>query len=164
MYNKSGFSKKITLTIIKQTANEMKLKILQLHESAIIPQYAHESDAGLDLFSIDELEINPGESQLIHTGISIELPEQTEAQIRPRSGLALNHKITVLNAPGTIDEGYRGEIKVILINHGQNLFKVTRGMKIAQMVIAPVIRVEIEEIKMLSSSSRGDNGFGSTGL
>jgi dUTP pyrophosphatase len=93
----------------------MKLKILQLHESAIIPKYAHHSDAGLDLFSIDELEINPGESQLIHTGISIELPEKTEAQIRPRSGLALNHKITVLNAPGTIDEGYRGEIKVILI-------------------------------------------------
>ncbi|MEO6862313.1 MAG: dUTP diphosphatase [Microcoleus sp.] len=142
----------------------MKLKILQLHESAIIPQYAHESDAGLDLFSIDELEINPGESQLIHTGISIELPEKTEAQIRPRSGLALNHKITVLNAPGTIDEGYRGEIGVILINHGQISFKVTRGMKIAQMVIAPVIRVEIEEIKMLSSSSRGDKGFGSTGL
>ncbi len=142
----------------------MKLKILQVHELAIIPQYAHESDAGLDLFSIDELEINPGESQLIHTGISIELPEKTEAQIRPRSGLALNHKITVLNAPGTIDEGYRGEIGVILINHGQISFKVTRGMKIAQMVIAPVIRVEIEEVKFLSSSSRADNGFGSTGI
>ncbi|WP_373538212.1 dUTP diphosphatase [Microcoleus sp.] len=142
----------------------MKLKILQLHDSAIIPQYAHDTDAGMDLFSIDELEITPGESQLIHTGISIELPEKTEAQIRPRSGLALKHQITVLNAPGTIDEGYRGEIKVILINHGQTSFQVTRGMKIAQMVIAPVIRVEIEEIKMLSSSSRGNKGFGSTGL
>ena len=142
----------------------MKLKIMQLHESAIIPRYAHDTDAGMDLFSIDELEISPGESQLIHTGISIELPQKTEAQIRPRSGLALKHQITVLNAPGTIDEGYRGEIGVILINHGKTSFQVTKGMKIAQMLIAPVIRVEIEAVKILSISSRGDNGFGSTGI
>ncbi len=137
---------------------------MQLHESAIIPKYAHDTDAGMDLFSIDELEICPGESQLIHTGISIELPQKTEAQIRPRSGLALKHQITVLNTPGTIDEGYRGEIGVILINHGKTSFQVTKGMKIAQMIVAPVIRAEIEEVKMLSSSSRGDNGFGSTGI
>jgi dUTP pyrophosphatase len=141
-----------------------KLKILQLNELAIIPEYAHANDSGLDLFSIDELELSPGESKLIHTGISIELPPGTEAQIRPRSGLALKHQITVLNTPGTIDEGYRGEIGVILINHGKDYFQVTKGMKIAQMVISPVIRVEIEEVKMLSASARGDNGFGSTGI
>jgi len=141
-----------------------KLKILQLNELAIIPEYAHANDSGLDLFSIDELELSPGESKLIHTGISIELPPGTEAQIRPRSGLALKYQITVLNTPGTIDEGYRGEIGVILINHGKDYFQVTKGMKIAQMVISPVIRVEIEEVKMLSASARGDNGFGSTGI
>lgn len=142
----------------------MKLKILQLNELAVIPEYAHANDSGLDLFSIDELELSPGESKLIHTGISIELPPGTEAQIRPRSGLALKHQITVLNTPGTIDEGYRGEIGVILINHGQAYFQVTKGMKIAQMVITPVIRVEIAEVKMLSTTARGDNGFGSTGI
>jgi dUTP pyrophosphatase len=142
----------------------MNLKILQLNELAVIPKYAHANDSGLDLFSIDELKLSPGESQLIHTGISIELPPGTEAQIRPRSGLALKHQITVLNTPGTIDEGYRGEIGVILINHGKDYFQVTKGMKIAQMVITPVIRVEITEVKMLSASARGDNGFGSTGI
>jgi len=141
-----------------------KLKILQLNELAIIPEYAHANDSGLDLFSIDELELSPGESKLIHTGISIELPPGTEAQIRPRSGLALKYQITVLNTPGTIDEGYRGEIGVILINHGKDYFQVTKGMKIAQMVITTVIRVEIAEVKMLSASARGDNGFGSTGI
>jgi dUTP pyrophosphatase len=151
--------------VVNKRQNQlMKLKILQLNELAIIPEYAHANDSGLDLFSIDELELSPGESKLIHTGISIELPPGTEAQIRPRSGLALKHQITVLNTPGTIDEGYRGEIGVILINHGKDYFQVTKGMKIAQMVISPVIRVEIEEVKMLSASARGDNGFGSTGI
>ncbi|MGE5655657.1 MAG: dUTP diphosphatase [Actinomycetota bacterium] len=142
----------------------MKLKIRRLNELAVLPQYAHVNDAGLDLFSIDELEIAAGESKLIPTGISIELPPGTEAQIRPRSGLALKHQITVLNAPGTIDEGYRGEIGVILINHGNKTFQVTKGMKIAQMVIAPVLHVEVEEVKILSNTCRGENGFGSTGM
>ncbi len=142
----------------------MELKIIKLNDSAEIPRYAHINDAGLDLFSIDDTEIAAGDSKLIHTGISIELPPGTEAQIRPRSGLALKHQITVLNTPGTIDEGYRGEIGVILINHGKNTFKVTKGMKIAQMVIASVIRVEVKEVESLSSTLRGDNGFGSTGF
>ncbi|MTJ48775.1 dUTP diphosphatase [Dolichospermum sp. UHCC 0259] len=142
----------------------MNLKILKLHESATIPKYEHPNDAGLDLISIDELELPAGESKLIHTGISIQLPPGTEAQIRPRSGLALKHQITVLNTPGTIDEGYRGEIGVILINHGKEPFKISKGMKIAQMVIAPVIRVEIEEVDSLSDTSRGTGGFGSTGI
>lgn len=142
----------------------MKLKILKLDQSAIIPQYEHQNDAGLDLVSINELEIPAGESRLINTGIAVELPQGTEAQIRPRSGLALKHQITVLNTPGTVDESYRGEIGVILINHGKNFFKVTKGMKIAQMVITPVIRVEVEEVDSLSQTSRGSSGFGSTGM
>lgn len=141
----------------------MKLKIKKNHESAIIPFYAHPGDAGMDLCSIDEVEIAAGETTLIHTGITIELPQGTEAQIRPRSGLALKHSVTVLNTPGTIDEGYRGEIGVILINHGKNTFKVVKGMKIAQMVIKPVLYVEIEEINELTQTSRGQGGFGSTG-
>ncbi|GGA11898.1 dUTP diphosphatase [Okeania sp. KiyG1] len=142
----------------------MKLKVKKLDESAIVPYYAHPQDAGLDLFSIDELTINPGESQLIHTGISMELPSGTEAQIRPRSGLALKHQITVLNTPGTIDETYRGEIGIILINHGKNSFQVTRGMKIAQMVIASVLSVKVEEVDELSTTKRDIKGFGSTGM
>ncbi|MCG5061753.1 MAG: dUTP diphosphatase [Limnoraphis sp. WC205] len=142
----------------------MKIKILKLNEAAILPQYAHPNDAGLDLYSIEDQEILPGESKLIHTGISIELSPGTEAQIRPRSGLALKHQITVLNTPGTIDADYRGEIGVILINHGKTIFNINKGMKIAQLVIAPVIHAEIEEVQQLNSTIRGDNGFGSSGV
>ena len=142
----------------------MKVNVVKLYIFAKIPKYEHFNDSGLDLISIEEVEILPGNSYLVPTGIAIELPPVTEAQIRPRSGLALKHQITVLNTPGTIDEGYRGEIGVILINHGKQTFKVTKGMKIAQMVIAPVIRVEIEEVDQLSDSSRGSGGFGSTGM
>ncbi|MEO1446929.1 MAG: dUTP diphosphatase, partial [Cyanobacteria bacterium J06635_11] len=108
--------------------------------------------------------IQPGETALVPTGIAIELPNGTEAQIRPRSGLALKHSITLPNTPGTIDAGYRGEIGVIMINHGKQAFEVLKGMKIAQMVIAPVIRAELEEVDSLSDTVRGDGGFGSTGL
>ncbi len=142
----------------------MKIKVKKLHASAILPQYAHPNDAGLDLLAVEEQTLEPGESQLIPTGISIELPPGTEAQVRPRSGLALKHQITVLNTPGTIDAGYRGEIGVILINHGKTQFQVSPGMKIAQLVIASVIHAEIEAVEQLSSTKRGDNGFGSTGL
>jgi dUTP pyrophosphatase len=142
----------------------MKLRINKLNDLASIPQYEHPNDSGLDLISLKDLDILPGESKLVPTGIAIELPQGTEAQIRPRSGLALKHQVTVLNTPGTIDEGYRGEIGVILINHGKTTFKVTKGMRIAQMVIAPVIRVEVEEAQQLSDTSRGSGGFGSTGF
>ncbi len=142
----------------------MQLKITKLNLKATIPQYKHENDSGLDLVSIETVEIPAGESKLIKTGISIELPPNTEAQIRPRSGLALKHQITVLNTPGTVDEGYRGEIGVILINHGKTSFQVTEGMRIAQMVIAPIIRVKIEEVEELSDTIRGKGGFGSTGF
>ncbi|MBL1175021.1 dUTP diphosphatase [Pantanalinema sp. GBBB05] len=143
---------------------EYVLKVKRLEESAQLPEYAHEGDAGLDIFSNTETTIESGESALIPTGLSIQLPPFTEAQIRPRSGLALKHQVTILNTPGTIDEGYRGEIGVILINHGKLPFKVTAGMKIAQMVIKPVFRVKVDEVKDLDASARGERGFGSTGL
>lgn len=139
------------------------LKVEKISPKAIIPNYANKGDAGLDLYSINELILLPGERGLVHTGIKIELPESTEAQIRPRSGLALKHGITLVNAPGTIDEGYRGEIGVIIINHGQEVFKVEMGMKIAQMVIKPVWRVQVQEVESLSEAQRGDRGFGSSG-
>jgi dUTP pyrophosphatase len=143
----------------------MKLKIKRLSESAIIPQYAHPGDAGLDLVSIEAKAIAPGASQLIRTGIAIKLPPGTEAQVRPRSGLALKHQITVLNTPGTIDEGYRGEICVILINHGSQVFQVEPGMRIAQMVITSFISVTVETVDALSEdTARSSGGFGSTGV
>ena len=141
----------------------MELKIQKISEYAILPQYAHRGDAGIDLFSIEEKDIAPGETILVHTGIKIELPKNTEAQIRPRSGLALKNSVTVLNSPGTIDEGYRGEIGVILINHGKTTFRVEKHMKIAQMVIKPTLRVEIVEVSALSETERAEGGFGSTG-
>jgi dUTP pyrophosphatase len=143
---------------------ELLLKVQKVHKDAIIPNYAHIGDAGLDLFSIEEKLLRPGDSTLIKTGIKIELPEQTEAQIRPRSGLALKKGITVLNTPGTIDEGYRGEIGIILINHGKEDFLVEKHMKIAQMVVKPVWYVNVEEVKELSNTERSEGGFGSTGV
>ena len=144
--------------------NKMLLKVERIHKDAILPCCAHEGDAGLDLYSVDEVTINHGESALIKTGIKIELPKQTEAQVRPRSGLALKFGITVLNTPGTIDEGYRGEVGVILINHSNKTFIVEKGMKIAQMVIKPVWKVDVIEVNELSSTERSEGGFGSTGL
>ena len=143
---------------------EYILKIRKINDKAILPNYAHEGDAGLDLYAVEELVLNPGERGLVHTGIQIELPRNTEAQIRPRSGLALKNGITTLNSPGTIDEGYRGEIGVILINHSQEIFKVDQGMKIAQMVIKPVFKVNVVEEAELSNSERSERGFGSSGI
>ncbi len=142
----------------------MQIKVKLLSDNAILPRRAHPGDAGLDLFSIEKKEILPGESALVKTGIIIELPENTEAQIRPRSGLALKHAVTVLNTPGTIDHGYRGEIKVILINHGKKKFVVEEGMKIAQMVIKPVLFVDVIQVDDVSQTGRGAGGFGSTGV
>jgi dUTP pyrophosphatase len=142
---------------------EYKLKIKLMNEDAKMPYRANEGDAGLDLFSTEERIIKAGETALIGTGIQMELPKGTEAQIRPRSGLALKHSITLLNTPGTIDEGYRGEIKVILINHGKEDFKVEKQMRIAQMVVAPVLQVTLEQTENLSNSVRDQGGFGSSG-
>lgn len=142
----------------------MKLFVKRLSPSAILPSYAHPGDAGLDLFANVAVSIEPGETKLVATGISIELPPNTEAQVRPRSGLALKHGITVLNSPGTIDHGYRGEVGVIVINHGRARFDVQPGMKIAQMVIASCLSVTVEESGELSGTARGQGGFGSTGV
>lgn len=147
----------------KEKVENQILKVKLLNEKAQIPQYAHEGDIGLDLFSTSETVIQPGETALIPTGISIQLPSATEAQIRPRSGLALKHQVTVLNTPGTIDQGYRGEIGVILINHGKLPFKVELGMKIAQMVIKPILSVKVKKVAELDDTDRGVGGFGSTG-
>ena len=142
----------------------MKLLVEKINQKAIIPFQAHEGDAGRDLFSVEEVVLKPMERKLIHTGIKIQLPKNTEAQIRPRSGLALKNGITVLNTPGTIDEGYRGEIGIILINLGAEEFKVEEGMKIAQMVIKPTLTLDVEEVVKLTETTRGEGGFGSTGV
>ena len=139
------------------------LKIKRLHPAATLPSRAHPDDAGLDLYAAVSLPIPSGESRLVQTRIALELPPHTEAQIRPRSGLALKHQVTVLNAPGTIDAGYRGEIGVILINHGIAVFDVQVGLKIAQLVVHPILTLDVQETATLSDSRRGDRGFGSSG-
>ena len=141
----------------------MELHLRKLHPDAIIPQYQHEGDAGMDLHAIEAVAIAPHRTALIKTGLAAEIPSDTELQIRPRSGLALNHSLTVLNSPGTIDSNYRGEIGVILINHGVETFQVKPGMRIAQMVMTKLIRAEIREVTKLSDTTRSTGGFGSTG-
>jgi dUTP pyrophosphatase len=141
-----------------------KLLVKRLTPTAVLPAYAHPGDAGLDLFADAAASLEPGERKLIGTGISIQLPPDTEAQVRPRSGLALKHGISVVNTPGTIDQGYRGEIGVILINHGAVRFDVHAGMKIAQLIVAPCLTVTVEEAGDLGGTVRGEGGFGSTGV
>ena len=141
----------------------MELRVKRLTPSATVPKRAHPGDAGLDLCADVDVDMAPGDTCLVSTGLSLELPPGTEAQVRPRSGLALKHSVTVLNTPGTIDEGYRGEVGVILINHGRTVFEVRRGMKVAQLVVQPTLAVEVTKTQTLSETHRGDGGFGSTG-
>jgi dUTP pyrophosphatase len=131
-----------------------------------LPSYATPGAAGLDLLAAieDVVVLQPGRHVAIPTGIALALPAGVEGQVRPRSGLALKHAVTVLNAPGTIDSDYRGEVTAILINHGPAPFTIVRGMKIAQLIVAAHARVEWSETPVLSSTSRGSGGFGSTGL
>lgn len=142
------------------------LKRLPHGRDLALPHYATSGSAGLDLIAAVEEEIIllPGQRAAIPCGIAIELPQGYEAQVRPRSGLALNQGVTVLNAPGTIDSDYRGEVKAILINHGAEPYLIKRGAKIAQMVIARHEPAEIVESEALSDSARGAGGFGSTGV
>ena len=142
----------------------MNLKIMKIHENAIIPNYVHKGDAGMDLYSIEETIIKSNEIKLISTGLKTEIPLNYEIQIRPKSGLAIKHGITVLNSPGTIDSGYRGEIKVILINHSEKDFLIEKNSKIAQMVLKKVEQAEIIEVTELNETTRSTGGFGSTGL
>ncbi|MEM1251050.1 MAG: dUTP diphosphatase [Cyanobacteria bacterium P01_H01_bin.21] len=139
------------------------IKFKKLIPDAVIPSYAHPGDAGADLVAVQPHTLNPGQHLAIPTGLSAEIPQGYEMQVRPRSSLALNHGITVLNTPGTVDAGYRGEIKVILINLGQSVFEISPGQRIAQIVIAPVLRANFVVAESLNPSSRGEGGFGSTG-
>ncbi|MFN4320096.1 MAG: dUTP diphosphatase [Aquificaceae bacterium] len=143
----------------------IKVKRLPHAKDLPLPFYATEHSSGMDLLAAIEepIILKPMERVLVPTGIAVEIPPGFEAQIRPRSGLAIRHGITLLNTPGTIDADYRGEIKVILINLGSEDFVVRRGDRIAQMVIAPVIKVELEEVEELSPTKRFIGGFGSTG-
>ena len=140
--------------LIKRTTKKIKL-----------PVYKTTGSAGMDIEANieNDIIINPGEKKLIPTGISVAIPQNYEIQIRPRSGLAINNGISVLNTPGTIDSDYRGEIKVILINLGKEIFKIKNGERIAQIVLSPVVNAKFKEVNELPSSSRGKGGFGSTG-
>ena len=142
----------------------MTLGFKRIHPDAVLPAYAHPSDAGMDVRSVRELVIPPGGRALVPTGLVVNLPAGYEAQVRPRSGLALKAGVTVLNSPGTIDAGYRGEIGVILANFGQDDFKVNVGDRIAQLVIAPVLQPVVVEATEVDSTDRGAGGFGSTGV
>ncbi|MGE5646324.1 MAG: dUTP diphosphatase [Acidobacteriota bacterium] len=142
----------------------MLVRIKRLHPDAFLPEYAHgpEEDAGLDLRAVEDAVLAPGEPRAVATGLAIELPPGFEAQVRPRSGLALKHAITLPNSPGTIDPGYRGEIRVILLNLGREPYRVAKGERIAQMVIARYEKVEWQEAE-LNGTNRGAGGFGSSG-
>ncbi len=142
----------------------MELLVERLSATARLPAYAHPGDAGLDLCADAALTLPPGGRAAVPTGLRLRLPPGTEGQVRPRSGLALRHGVTVANAPGTIDAGFRGEVKVLLANLGQEPFAVEPGMRIAQLVVAPVLRVAVAEGPVGDDTPRGAGGFGSTGL
>jgi dUTP pyrophosphatase len=147
--------------------NNVTIALQRLEHGADLqlPSYATADSAGADLMAaVDEtLVLEPGARALVPTGIALAIPSGFEAQVRPRSGLAIKHGITALNSPGTIDADYRGEVGVILINHGQQPFRIERGMRIAQLVIAPVTRARWQEVTTLENTDRGAGGFGSTG-
>lgn len=144
----------------------IKVKVVRVNKNAVLPVYATLHAAGMDISAcLDEpISIDPFTTALVPTGLSIELPEGYEAQLRPRSGLALKHLISLPNSPATIDADYRGEVKVILVNYGKEPFSVSHGDRIAQMVVARVERVDFDEVHSLSFSDRGEGGFGHTGI
>ena len=142
-----------------------KILIKRLSKEVPLPKYETNGSSGMDLAANinTNIDIDPGKTAIIPTGLALSIPKGFEVQIRPRSGLAAKKKISVLNTPGTIDSDYRGEIKVILINQGQETFKVEKGLRIAQMVVCPVVQAQIKEVEDLSETERGKGGFGSTG-
>lgn len=127
------------------------------------PTYASDGAAGLDLRAAEDVELQPMERKLVPTGVRIAIPDGYEAQVRPRSGLAVKHGVTIVNSPGTIDSDYRGQIQIILINLGQDVVRFNRGERIAQLVVAPVVRARLVVVKSLEETDRGEGGFGSTG-
>ena len=142
----------------------VKLLIKKLHKNIILPEYKTDGSSGMDLMANVEqtVKILPSEKKIISTGIMVAIPKQYEIQIRPRSGLAAKNGISVLNTPGTIDSDYRGEIKVILINLGKDIFEINKNDRIAQMIVCPIIKVELKEVESLPETFRGEGGFGST--
>ena len=142
-----------------------KLLIKRFSKNVIIPKYETSGSSGMDIAAYikENIEINPNEKAIVPTGFSLSIPKGFEIQIRPRSGFAAKNDISVLNTPGTIDADYRGEIKVILINLGKKKFIVENGLRVAQMIMCPVVQAKIEEVEELSSTDRGSGGFGSTG-
>ena len=143
----------------------IKVLVKKLNSSAKLPSYKTNGASGMDLMACinKPIDLKPGESFLVPTGLSVAFPEEYEIQIRPRSGLAAKNSISILNTPGTIDSDYRGEIKIILFNHGNKNFKINKNDRIAQMVLTPVIKMDLEETNELPVSIRGERGFGSTG-
>ena len=143
----------------------IKVQIKKLDPKAKIPEYKTEGASGVDIMALleNKITLDPGESKIIPTGLSIAIPDDLEVQIRPRSGLAAKSNVSVLNTPGTIDSDYRGEIKIILINHSNEKFDVKNGDRIAQMVLMPVLKFKFEEVSKLDDTIRGSGGFGSTG-
>lgn len=141
----------------------VRIKRLPHGEGLPLPAYATPGAAGMDVVAAEEVELAPGGRHAVATGFALAIPEGYEVQVRPRSGLALRHGIGVPNTPGTIDSDYRGELKVILINHGAEAFAIARGDRIAQLVLAPVVRAAWDEVADLDQTARGAGGFGSTG-
>lgn len=141
----------------------VEIRRLPNGEDLPLPAYESGGAAGMDLRAAADLTIEPQGRGLVPTGLAISLPQGFEGQIRPRSGLAVKHGVTVLNAPGTVDCDYRGEIKVALINHGEHPFVITRGDRIAQLVVAPVTQIAWREVILLDATTRGESGFGSSG-
>ena len=141
----------------------VRVKRLPHGQGLELPGYATDGAAGMDVLSAEDVSLAPGARHAVATGLALAIPAGFEVQVRPRSGLALKHGITVPNTPGTIDSDYRGELKVILINHGSDPFEVRRGDRIAQLVLAPVTRAVWQTVKELDETARGEGGFGSTG-
>jgi len=143
-----------------------EILIKRLSKEVTLPKYATDGSSGLDLaaFIDKNIEIKPGKSEIIPTGLAVAIPKNFEIQIRPRSGLAAKNQISVLNTPGTVDADYRGEIKVILINLSNKGFIVERGLRIAQMILCPVVKAKLREVDTLEDTRRGSGGFGSTGV
>ena len=143
-----------------------EILIKRLSKNIPLPKYETDGSSGMDISADvkDSIEIKPGKSEIIPTGLTVSIPKNFEIQIRPRSGLAAKNQISVLNTPGTIDADYRGELKVILINLGNNTFVVEKGLRIAQMVLCPIIKANIKEVETLENTKRGSGGFGSTGV
>ena len=142
----------------------MKIPVLPLDTMYLLPRFAHDGDAGADLTASEAMVLEPGDRALVPTGMAMAIPVGFAGLVLPRSGLAIRSGVTVINAPGLIDAGYRGELRVALINHGRDAFRIERGDRIAQLVIVAVERPVYQEVEVLEESARGDGGFGSTGV